>query len=310
MMDWTDRHCRHFHRLMSQRILLYTEMVTSAAIVLGKKHVLLHNEVAEHPVALQLGGSDPEQLALACEVANQFHYDEINLNVGCPSDRVQSGAFGACLMAKPTLVAECVAKMQQSSKVAVSVKTRLGIDEQDSYAFLCDFIEKVSAVGCNSFIIHARKAWLKGLSPKQNREVPELNHERVYQLKKDFPHLEIIINGGIKTVAQIEHHLAFVDGVMIGREAYQNPFFLAEIDNVLFNSEKECPSRKEIIHNYFSYLECQLIKGVKLSSMTRHLLGIFQGCYGAKMWRRHLSQHAFKAGAGIEVVEQALSFVR
>ncbi len=309
MMDWTDRHCRHFHRLMSDSILLYSEMVTSAAIVLGKKHLLLQNDPAEHPVALQLGGSDPEQLAMACEVADQFHYDEVNLNVGCPSDRVQSGSFGACLMAKPQLVAECIEKMQQKSAVEVTVKTRIGIDDLDSYDFLCDFIEKVSAAGCNSFTIHARKAWLQGLSPKQNREIPELDYERVYQLKRDFPRQKIILNGGVTTVHQIKQHLQFVDGVMMGRAAYQNPYILAEIDQHFFNPQQLLITRAHIIENFFPYMERQLSLGVKLSTMTRHLFGLFQGCYGAKLWRRHLSQHAFRRGAGIEVVQQALKFV-
>ncbi len=310
MMDWTDRHCRHFHRLMSDSILLYTEMVTSAAIVLGNKHILLQNEPAEQPVALQLGGSDPEQLAAACEVANGFHYDEVNLNVGCPSDRVQSGAFGACLMAKPQLVAECIDRMRQNSAVEVTVKTRIGIDDLDSYEFLCDFIAQVSAAGCRSFTLHARKAWLQGLSPKQNREVPELDYERVYRLKRDFPQLEIIINGGVTTLDQIEQHLQFVDGVMIGRAAYQNPYLLAEIEHHLLNPDKPLLTRMQIIESFFPYMEQQLSQGVKLSTMTRHLLGLFQGCYGAKLWRRHLSQQAFREGAGIEIVQQALTLVR
>lgn len=309
MMDWTDRHCRFFHRLMSEQILLYTEMVTSAAIVRGGKHFLLQHDPFENPLALQLGGNEPEQLAEACNVANDFQYDEINLNVGCPSDRVQSGAFGACLMAEPDQVARCIQAMQDASMVPVTVKTRIGIDDLDSYQFLHDFISKVKDVGCNRFVIHARKAWLNGLSPKQNREIPELNYERVYRLKQDFPTLEIIINGGVKSVEDVKRHLDHVDGVMIGRAAYQTPYLLAEIHHQLYDRENPMLSRVDIIRSYFPYIEKELEKGVKLSTMTRHILGLFHDCPGAKSWRRHLSQHAYQEGATLKVLEQALAFV-
>jgi len=310
MMDWTDRHCRYFHRLMSESILLYSEMITSAAIVLGGKHILLQHDDFENPLALQLGGNEPVQLAQACEVANQFNYDEVNLNVGCPSDRVQSGAFGACLMAKPDLVAKCIHLMQQRSQVPVTVKTRIGIDEFDNYSFLVDFVNQVRDVGCKRFIIHARKAWLNGLSPKQNREIPELNYHRVYQLKEDFPDLEIILNGGVKSVDEVARHLNYVDGVMLGRAAYQTPYLLAEINHAMFHSESPLPTRMQIIESYFPYVESQLSKGVKLSTMTRHILGLFHQCKGAKAWRRHLSQNAYREDANLDVLKDALAFIQ
>jgi len=309
MMDWTDRHCRYFHRLLSPNSLLYTEMVTAAAIVHGDSDHLLSHDVFEYPLALQIGGSDPTLIAKACKIAGKHDYQEINLNVGCPSERVQSGAFGACLMAEPDLVADCIKAMQDHSQAEVTLKTRIGIDEQDSYEFLTTLIEKVAATGCRSFTIHARKAWLKGLSPKQNREVPELNYPRVYQLKQDFPELEFIINGGITTVDEIKQHLEKVDGVMIGRSAYQNPYLLAEAEAELFSDKTIPPTRIALVQSYFPYLEQRLSEGAKLNSMTRHILGLFQKCPGAKMWRRHLSENAYKPGAGIEVVEQALEFV-
>ncbi len=309
MMDWTDRHCRYFHRLLSPNVLLYTEMVTAAAIAHGDSEHLLMHDTFEYPLALQIGGSDTTLIAKACTIAGKHNYQEINLNVGCPSDRVQSGAFGACLMAEPDVVADCIKTMQDHSQAEVTLKTRIGIDQQDSYEFLTTLIEKVAATGCRSFAIHARKAWLKGLSPKQNREVPELNYPRVYQLKKDYPNLEFIINGGITTVDEIKQHLEKVDGTMIGRAAYQNPYLLAEAEAALFSAEEIPPTRIELIQRYFPYLEQRLAEGIKLTAMTRHILGLFQKCRGAKMWRRHLSEHAHKPGAGIEVVEQAMEFV-
>ncbi len=309
MMDWTDRHCRYFHRLLTSQTLLYTEMVTSAAIVFGDSERLLGFNNEEHPVALQIGGSDPVQLAEACKIVETFNYDEVNLNVGCPSDRVQSGMFGACLMAEPDRVADCVEAMAENLSVPVTVKTRIGIDELDSYQFLTDFVGKVAAKGCESFTIHARKAWLKGLSPKQNREVPELNYGRVYQLKKDFPQLEIILNGGVTTLQQIQTHLMRVDGVMIGRAAYQHPMLLTRIDEMFFNLPGSFVSGHQTIRAMYPYIEAQLALGIKLSSITRHLLGLFQGCPGAKLFRRHLSEQAPKAGAGIEVLEAALAKV-
>lgn len=309
MLDWTTRHCRYFHRQFSQHALLYTEMVTTGAIMHAKYDHLLFSE-AEHPVALQLGGSDPKALAQCAKLAEERGYDEINLNVGCPSDRVQNGAFGACLMGNAPLVAECIAAMKAEVKIPVTVKTRIGIDDLDSYAFLTDFIEKVSDAGCDEFIVHARKAWLSGLSPKENRDIPPLDYERVYQLKRDFPHLWIAINGGIKTLDEMKQHLQYVDGVMVGREAYQNPSILGYVDHLLFDENAPIVTPLEAIEKMLPYVEEQLSQGVKLNHMTNSLLGAFQGCKGAKQYRRHLSENAYKTGAGVEVLEQALAFVK
>lgn len=308
MLDWTTRHCRYFHRQFSQYALLYTEMVTAPAII-HAKYDHLDFAPCENPVALQLGGSDPDQLQHCAKLAEERGYHEINLNVGCPSDRVQNGMFGACLMAKADLVAECVEKMQQAVNIPVTVKTRIGIDDLDSYEFLCDFIEKVQNKGCQEFIIHARKAWLSGLSPKENREIPPLDYERVYQLKRDFPHLKIVINGGIKTVEEMKQHLQFVNGVMVGREAYQNPSLLGTIDQALFDSHMPIVTPREAVLAMLPYIEQQLSQGVYLNHIVRHMLGAFQHCKGARQWRRYLSENAFKQGAGIEVVETALNFV-
>lgn len=308
MLDWTTRHCRYFHRQFSRHALLYTEMVTTQAII-HAKYDHLDFDLAEQPVALQLGGSDPEQLKNCAVLAEQRGYSEVNLNVGCPSDRVQNGMFGACLMAKADLVAESVAAMQSAVKIPVTVKTRIGIDDLDSYDFLCDFVQKVHQTGCNEFIIHARKAWLSGLSPKQNREIPPLDYERVYQLKRDFPQLYISINGGIKTIAEMQHHLQYVDGVMVGREAYQNPSLLGQIDRALFDPQAEIITPRQAVENMFPYIEQKLSQGVYLNHIVRHMLGAFQECKGARQWRRYLSENAYKQGAGIEVLETALSFV-
>ncbi len=308
MLDWTTPHCRYFHRQFTQHALLYSEMITAPAI-LNAKYDLLAFTLGENPVALQLGGSDPKQLAQCAKLVEQKGYTEINLNVGCPSDRVQNGMFGACLMAKADLVAECVVAMKNEVSIPVTVKHRIGIDDLDSYEFLCDFIEKVQPV-CDDFIVHARKAWLSGLSPKQNREVPPLDCERVYQLKRDFSHLNISINGGIKTIEEIKQHLNFVDGVMVGREAFQNPTLLGYIDNALFDENAPIVTPIEAIEKMFPYIEQQLSKGVFLNHMVRPILNTFQSCCGAKQWRRHLSENAHKQGAGIEVIEQALGFVK
>lgn len=308
MLDWTTRHCRYFHRQFSRHALLYTEMVTTQAII-HAKYDHLDFDLAEQPVALQLGGSDPEQLKNCAVLAEQRGYSEVNLNVGCPSDRVQNGMFGACLMAKADLVAESVAAMQSAVKIPVTVKTRIGIDDLDSYDFLCDFVQKVHQTGCNEFIIHARKAWLSGLSPKQNREIPPLDYERVYQLKRDFPQLYISINGGIKTIAEMQQHLQYVDGVMVGREAYQNPSLLGQIDQALFDLQAEIITPRQAVENMFPYIEQKLSQGVYLNHIVRHMLGAFQQCKGARQWRRYLSENAYKQGAGIEVLETALSFV-
>jgi len=308
MLDWTDRHYRYFARLMSSQALLYTEMVTTGAILFGKGDYLEYNE-AEHPLALQLGGSDPQALAQCARIAEERGYDEVNLNVGCPSDRVQNGRFGACLMAEPQLVADCVNAMQQQVSIPVTVKTRIGIDEQDSYLFLTDFVGKVSEAGCNTFIIHARKAWLQGLSPKENREIPPLDYPRVYQLKQDFPALNISINGGIKSWDDITQHLQQFDGVMVGREAYQNPYLLAEVDQRLFGMNRALLSRDEVVDAILPYVAQHLQAGGRLNHITRHLTGLYQGVAGGRSWRRYLSENAHKPEAGIEVLLAARNSV-
>ncbi|MFP2769714.1 tRNA dihydrouridine(20/20a) synthase DusA [Oceanisphaera sp. KMM 10153] len=308
MLDWTDRHCRYFHRLLSRHAQLYTEMVTTGAILHGKGDYLAFSQ-QEHPLVLQLGGSDPVALARCAELAEQRGYDEINLNVGCPSDRVQNGMFGACLMAEPRRVADSVAAMKAAAAIPVTVKTRIGIDEQDSYQFLCTLVDGLVDVGVDALVVHARKAWLKGLSPKENREIPPLDYERVYQLKRDYPALTIAVNGGIKTLDEAKRHLTQLDGVMLGREAYQNPYLLAQVDAELFGDQYEVPSRHQIVRNLLPYIEQELSQGTYLGSITRHTLGIFQGLPGARAWRRHLSENAHKAGAGIEVMEAAMAKV-
>ncbi|MGF1836448.1 tRNA dihydrouridine(20/20a) synthase DusA [Photobacterium sanguinicancri] len=307
MLDWTDRHCRYFHRLMSDHALLYTEMVTTGAIIHGKGDFLAYNE-EEHPLALQLGGSNPADLARCAKLAQERGYDEINLNVGCPSDRVQNGMFGACLMGEADLVAQSIAAMREVVDIPVTVKTRIGIDEQDSYEFLTHFISTVSEKsGCDDFTIHARKAWLKGLSPKENREIPPLDYPRVYQLKQDFPHLKMALNGGIKTFDEMDEHLKHLDGVMVGREAYQNPYIMAQVDQRLFGSAKPIIKQRELVEAMYPYIERQLANGSYLGHISRHMLGLFQGLPGARQWRRHISENAHKAGAGIEVLQQAVA---
>ncbi|SCC19280.1 tRNA dihydrouridine(20/20a) synthase DusA [Gilliamella intestini] len=308
MLDWTDKHCRYFHRVLTKQTLLYTEMVTTGAILFGKGDYLDFNH-EEHPVSLQLGGSDPKALAQCAKLAQERGYDEINLNVGCPSDRVQNGMFGACLMGNANLVADCVEQMQAQVDIPVTVKTRIGIDDFDSYAFLCHFIETVMPY-TSTFIVHARKAWLSGLSPKENREVPPLNYDRVYKLKQDYPNLTIAINGGIKTIDQIKHHLQHVDGVMVGREAYQNPLLLTLIDSQIFGLDTPTIEPKSAIRALYPYIEQQLTQGAQLNHIMRHTLGLFNGFKGARQWRRYLSENAHKKGVGIEVVEQALTFIR
>ncbi|TVP12979.1 tRNA dihydrouridine(20/20a) synthase DusA [Shewanella sp. MSW] len=304
MLDWTDRHYRYFARLMSSQTLLYTEMVTTGAILHGKGDYLAYNQ-EEHPLALQLGGSNVEDLARCAEIAQQRGYDEVNLNVGCPSDRVQNGRFGACLMEDPELVAHCVDAMRQKVDIPVTVKTRIGIDDKDSYEFLCDFITKVSTAGCDTFIVHARKAWLQGLSPKENREIPPLDYPRVYQLKQDFPGLHISINGGIKSFEEMHTHLAQLDGVMVGREAYQNPYLLAEVDQKIFGLDSQVMSRDQVVDAMLPYVEAHLQSGGRLNHISRHMTGLYQGIPGSRSWRRHLSENAHKPGAGIEVLLQA-----
>lgn len=307
MLDWTDRHCRYFHRLLSSQTLLYTEMVTTGAIIHGKGDFLAYNE-EEHPVALQLGGSNPADLATCAKLAAERGYDEVNLNVGCPSDRVQNGRFGACLMAEPELVAECVAAMKEVVDVPVTVKTRIGIDDQDSYEFLTRFVSLVSEkAGCEQFTIHARKAWLSGLSPKENREIPPLDYPRAYQIKKDFPHLQIAVNGGVKTLEESLEHLKHLDGVMIGREAYQNPYILAQVDQLIFGLDTPVKKRKQVVEEMYPYIEQQLANGSYLGHISRHMIGLFQAMPGARQWRRYISENAHKKGAGIEVLETALA---
>ena len=285
-------------------------MVTTGALIHGNnRERFLGHDMREYPLALQLGGSDPEALALCARMGEEAGYSEINLNVGCPSDRVQSGRFGACLMADPQLVAEGVEAMQSEVDIPVTVKTRLGIDKLDSYEFVSDFIAQVSEAGCEIFIMHARKAWLEGLSPKENRDIPPLEYERVYQLKQDFPHLHIDINGGIKTLDDVQQHLEHVDGVMIGREVYHNPYVLVEVDRRLFGDTHAIPSRHDIIQQMLPYIEQRMTQGRPVKSITRHLLGLFQGQAGAKSWRRYLSENAHLEGAGIEVIENALKLV-
>jgi len=302
MMDYTDRHFRYFIRLMSRHTRLYTEMLTTGALLHGDPRRHLEFDTAEHPLALQLGGSDPQELARCARLAADFNYDEINLNVGCPSERVQSGRFGACLMTEPQLVAECVAAMSAASSVPVTVKTRIGVDQHDSYTQLAAFIKTVEEGGCKVFIIHARKAWLQGLSPKQNREVPPLRYEVVRRLKLDFPRLTIVVNGGIQTLQAMQAHLLSCDGVMIGREAVSNPYLFADVDRCHFDTRAPVLTREQVIEAWLPYISEELACGVPLARMTRHLLGLFQSCPGARRWRRYLSEKASQPGADIEVL--------
>jgi tRNA-dihydrouridine synthase A len=308
MMDWTDRHCRFFHRLLASHALLYTEMVTAQAVIHGDRERLLGFDAAEQPVALQLGGSEPDELAQAARIGAEFGYGEINLNVGCPSDRVQSGRFGACLMREPALVADCVAAMRDalvSTQATVTVKCRIGVDDQDEYEGLADFIDRVHAVGCTTFVVHARKAWLKGLSPKENREVPPLNYERVYRLKREHPQLTVVINGGISSLAEVDEHLRHVDGVMLGRTAYHEPYRLAELEHALFGTP--LPDRDEVLARLRPYVEAHLARGDRLQHISRHILGLYQGLPGARAFRRVLSEEAHRANAGWDVIERALA---
>ncbi|MDE0747425.1 MAG: tRNA dihydrouridine(20/20a) synthase DusA [Porticoccaceae bacterium] len=306
MLDWTDRHCRFFLRLISQHAVLYTEMLTTGAILHGDTERFLAMNAAEHPVALQLGGSNPGDLAAACKLAEKYAYAEINLNCGCPSDRVQSGMFGAVMMKNAAITADCVGAMREAVDLPVTVKHRIGVDDYDSYDFLCQFVGTLSEAGCNTFVVHARKAWLKGLSPKQNREVPELNYDRVYQLKRDFPDSEIIINGGITTLEQSAGHLNHLDGVMMGREAYTNPYILATVDQEIYGDNHPIKSRKEIAEQFLNYIDNEMIKGTRLHAMTRHILGLFHGMPGARQFRRHISENAYKPSATIDVLTTAL----
>ncbi|MFP8965465.1 tRNA dihydrouridine(20/20a) synthase DusA [Pokkaliibacter sp. CJK22405] len=310
MMDWTDKHYRTFARHLTRHTLLYTEMVTTGAILHGdaERH-LSFNAPFEHPIAVQLGGSNPNELAKAAKLCEAYGYDEINLNVGCPSDRVQNNMIGACLMAHPELVAECVAAMKSATSLPVTVKHRIGIDDQDSYDFLVRFVDIVKSAGCSTFIAHARKAILSGLSPKENREIPPLDYSRVYQLKKDFSDLEIIINGGIKTLDEAEAHLEYVDGVMVGREAYGNPTMLMDVDRRLFNGQNPSSEMWAVLEEYTAYVERHLENGGKLNHITRHLLGAFNGIPGGRKFRRHLSENATRAGASLITLRDAIALV-
>ena len=307
MMDCSDRHCRFFLRLIGRRVLLYTEMITTIAVLRGIRARLLGFDEAEHPIALQLGGSEPDALAACAAVAEEFGYDEVNLNLGCPSDRVQSAKFGACLMAEPTLVARGVSAMIAATRLPVTVKTRIGVDERDSYDELLDFVHRLADAGCRSFAIHARKAWLHGLSPRENREIPPLRWDVVHRLKADNPELEIVLNGGIDDLDQVEAQLALVDGVMIGRAAYHDPYMLATIDRRFFGEFSPVPNRSDIVDRLLPYAEACCARGVPLKSITRHILGLFQGVPGARVWRRHLSTEAHREGAGANVIRTALT---
>lgn len=309
MMDWTDRHCRVFHRTLSKKTLLYTEMVTTGAILHGDKARHLGFDGAEHPVALQLGGSDAAALAECTRIATDYGYDEINLNCGCPSDRVSSGSFGACLMGTPDVVARAVEAMRGATHLPVTVKHRIGIDDLDSYDHLTHFVRTVEAAGCDTFIVHARKAWLSGLSPKENREIPPLRYDVVRQLKADFPHLTVILNGGILNLAQADDALAWADGAMIGRAAYQDPYILAAADRDIFGLNTRPPTRREAIEAFLPYVAEQLAQGQPLPRMMKHTLGLFAGQMGARHWKRTLSEQGHKAGAGLEVVREALAGV-
>lgn len=306
MMEWSTSDCRTFWRLLTKKAVLYSEMVTTGALLHGDKARFLDYNACEHPLALQLGGSNPKDLAECSKIAEGWGYNEVNLNCGCPSDRVQNGMIGACLMAEPELVAECIATMQNAVKIPVTVKHRIGIDDMEDYEGLVKFVSTIAETGCNTFIVHARKAWLKGLSPKENREVPPLQYDKVYQLKQDFPHLEIIINGGITTLEQSKQLLEHVDGVMLGREAYANPYLLAEVDQQIYGVPGPVISRQEVMEGFIAYCEEQLAKGTRLNHLTRHILGLYHGMPRARQFRRILSEQAHKPGAGIDVVKQAL----
>ena len=309
MMEWTDRHCRFFHRLLTRRALIYTEMLTAAAVLRGDRARLLGFDACEHPVALQLGGSDPAALTQAARIGADFGYDEINLNAGCPSDRVQEGRFGACLMAEPALVAECVAAMKAAVAIPVTVKCRIGIDDQDPEVALFSFAAAVKAAGADALIVHARKAWLKGLSPRENRDVPPLDYSLVHRLKRAHPDFEIVINGGIASVEQAAEQLAHVDGVMMGRAAYQEPWRLLAVDPLLFGEAAAFATAKEAGLALIPYIEGELAKGVRLHAITRHVLGLFHGVPGARAFRRHLATEAVKPGAGSTVMADALARV-
>jgi len=309
MMDWTDRHCRYFHRVLAPSALLYTEMVTTGAVLHGDREQLLGYGEKEHPLALQLGGSDPADLAECARIAQTLGYDEVNLNVGCPSDRVQRGRFGACLMLEPGLVRDCVAAMQEAVDIPVTVKTRLGVDQHYSYNYFSEFINEVSGSGCSVFIIHARKAWLSGVSPKENREIPELRYDWVYQLKAERPELQIVLNGGVTTMVEVKQHLQKLDGVMLGRAAYQDPWFLADCHSELYGF-REVADRQAAVLVMSEYAGEQVAAGIPIKNISRHLLGLFRGLPGARQWRRFISENAHKDAANDRLLLQALEQVK
>ncbi len=309
MMDWTDRHCRLFHRIMTRQARLYTEMVTAEAILHGRRELLLDFDAREHPVALQLGGSDPAKLTEAAAIGEGYGYDEINLNVGCPSDRVQEGRFGACLMGEPALVADCVAAMAARVRIPVTVKCRIGIDDQDSEADLETFVATLKTVGVRILVVHARKAWLKGLSPKENRELPPLDYARVYRVKRRHPDMTVVINGGINTLDEAEQHLVHVDGVMLGRAAYQTPYLLAEVDRRFFGDTNQPMARADVMVALRPAVAAHLARGGRLNNIARHILGLYHGEAGARLFRRHFSEYGVKAGAGLEVFDEAVRLV-
>lgn len=309
MMERTDRHFRYFMRQITHRTLLYTEMITTAAILHGDREKLLDFSPEEKPLALQLGGDNPQDLYTCARIAEDWGYDEVNLNVGCPSDRVQNGNFGACLMARPDLVAKAVEAMQKATHLPITVKHRIGIDDRDRYEDMADFVRIVSEAGCQRFTVHARKAWLKGLSPKENRTIPPLRYEDVHRLKREFPHLAIEINGGIATLEQAREQLQFVDAVMIGRAAYDNPYLFATCDRDFYGEKTPPPARREVVEAMLPYIEYWIAKGLKLNAISRHLLQLFAGQPGTKAWKRHISENAHLPGAGVETIRHALATV-
>ncbi len=309
MLHCTDRHYRYLARLMSKKCFLYTEMITTGALIYGDRDRWLSLHKQENPVALQLGGSNPGEMARCAEFAEEYGFDEVNINVGCPSDRVQAGKFGACLMLEPTTVANCIRAMKSVSEIEITVKTRIGVDNEDSYEFLRKFVDSVISAGCNTVIIHARKAVLSGLTPRQNRTIPPLHYDYVYRLKQENPEIKIIINGGIRNKSAISEHLQYVDGVMIGREAYDNPYFLSDVDEFIFNTKTNTPSRFDVLEEYKSYVQTELDNGIPLKILAQHIFGLFNGMPGARSWRRYLSEHIYAKDAGLEVINQAVKAI-
>ena len=309
MLHCTDRHFRYLARILSKKCFLYTEMITTGALIYGNRERWLRLHDDENPVALQLGGSKPNEMAQCAELAEKYKFDEVNINVGCPSDRVQAGKFGACLMLEPEIVSSCIKAMKAASDIEVTVKTRIGVDDQDNYEFLKHFVEKIAAADCKTFVIHARKAHLSGLSPRQNRSIPPLRYEYVYRLKQDFPELTIILNGGIKDTQEILAHLKELDGVMVGREAYDNPYFLSEIDEIIFKTSTKSISRFAVLDQYKLYMQSELDNGVPLKVLAQHVFGLFNGLPGARSWRRYLSEHIYSKDAGLDVINDAVKAV-